>query len=844
MKKTNYLFQIFAFAFAFAVPITLWLFFSPGIDWQSVRVACYITYGLFFVITAVTPLAGLFIFSFSVPLISVIPLYLTKGSPYPIVLFAGYAFVSGWLFNQIIKKKEYEKFMGMGWLFAFALFALISIIGVFFRYFPEWMWKVPNFLSEMVNHKKMTRLDAVRYSLFVFANLYLGIFVICATQNIIKKYNKKIFKLRTLIIWTILLGGACAALFAIFFQEYGKILFCANKSYYWIRLKRVNGTCTDPNALGAFISLCISITLLKIFFSGSNKTFIAWIQRIFAIALTFIFLLAIQYSGSRTALLSTLLALSCAVFVGIYHYTDVLTKHLKNSTLIKTVIVIILVVTYTVGILMLPEAIKFADKKIVVTRTSTPLLRRLKRDIRIFKRNGGGILGLINDKRRLLYWRYARKMWKNYPFAGIGLGAYVIELPNYTAAQKERLFRVDNACNFYLHYGAELGFPAILFLALFFGTILFFMVKEAKMEHHHSVFEFHQRLILLIVLPIYLLILIFGVHTLAYEFNAAFSILIGVMVSYDRFLPDKKIENPKIKDLKYITIAIIIIIAAFYAWRIIKNNNSSLNSERRQAAYGLDVEKGFEKWERWKGIPFRHRWIKNVAHATFDRKNLLIGFPIVSNNPELEKNPQTVTFYINGQKMKKAVLNKPGEWKLIKIPAPYANAFISTIPPKISVRIEVDKLWTPNVVSTNEDIRELGITVGEHRWFSPEGETGGWLGKKEKYNDISYYWSGKYAWRKIIVEKNHKIKIPLSAANILLKWWPVDLAVYFNNKYLDTVTFENKIWKNYTYTIPKNFQPGSTGIVEFIVERTWIPKHYGFDDPRELGVAVGDIISE
>jgi len=92
--------------------------------------------------------------------------------------------------------------------------------------------------------------------------------------------------------------------------------------------------------------------------------------------------------------------------------------------------------------------------------------------------------------------------------------------------------------------------------------------------------------------------------------------------------------------------------------------------------------------------------------------------------------------------------------------------------------------------------------------------------------------------------KNHKIKIPLSAANILLKWWPVDLAVYFNNKYLDTVTFENKIWKNYTYTIPKNFQIGSTGIVEFIVERTWIPKHYGFDDPRELGVAVGDIISE
>ena len=298
-----------------------------------------------------------------------------------------------------------------------------------------------------------------------------------------------------------------------------------------------------------------------------------------------------------------------------------------------------------------------------------------------------------------------------------------------------------------------------------------------------------------------------------------------------------------IKDIKYIVAAIIIIILAVYAWRVWSNNNTSLNSERRQATYNLKIEKGWGKWEKWDGVPFQHRWIKNVAHITLNRKNLMLGFPIISSNPKLAENPQTVSFYVNGDKITDTILDKPGEWKLIKFPALYANAFIYSSPPCISVRIEVNKLWSPSNVSSNEDVRSLGITVGKHRWLSSESDMGGWYGV-DFLNEMPFWWSGKYAWRKIIVGPNHKIKIPFSAANILLKWWPLDVAVYFNNKYIDTVTFRNKTWKNYTYPISENIQIGSTGVVEFITSRTWIPKHYGFDDSRNLGIAVGEITSE
>jgi len=838
----NRLWRVIMLAFVMAGVIALWVFYSPGHDWQNIRNACYITFGIFLLLSSAFPLGGLLLLGFCTPLLSVIPLYLTKGSPYPIVLFAGIGFIIGWLINEIIKPGPQQFFKGKGWLLAFAAITIISAAGTFFRYCPPWLWKVPAFLSEIVNHKNMTRIDAVRYTMFVFANMYLGILLICAVQNILTKFKSKSINIRTIIIWTILLGGTCAAAFAIY-QVTNNINFCANKAYYWIRLKRANGTCTDPNALGAFISLCVTISLLKIAFSGSNKTISAWLQRLFAIILTVVFLLAIQYSGSRTALLSTLLALSCAVFVGVYYYTDLFTKNIKYSKLIKSAIVILMIGIYATGIVLLPKAINYTDKKIRVTSASTSLKRRLKRDFRLFKRYGGGVLGLVNDKRRLMYWKYARIMWKDYPFSGIGLGAYVVELPNYTAAKKERLFRVDNACNYYLHHGAEMGIPAILFMGMFFGTLIVMMIKGIKNSSSLSTFDLHQRLVLLIALPIYLIILIFGVHTLAYEFNIAFSILIGVIASYQNPLKENKEIPQPVKDIKYIVAALVIIMIIFYAWRIRENNKTSLNSERRQAAYGLQIEKGWGKWEKWKGEPFQHRWIKKVAHITLNRKDLLLGFPIISSNPKLAENPQKVSFYVNGDMITETTLDKPGEWKLIKFPAPYADAFIHSFSPHVSVRIEVDKLWNPSNVSSNEDVRNLGITVGKHRWLTPEGEMGGWY-DVDFLNDTYFRWSGKYAWRKIIVGPEHKLKIPLSAANILLKWWPMDVAVYFNNKYIDTVTFKNKTWKNYTYPIPESFQTGSTGIVEFVSSRTWIPKNYGFNDPRVLGVAVGEIISE
>ncbi len=180
---------------------------------------------------------------------------------------------------------------------------------------------------------------------------------------------------------------------------------------------------------------------------------------------------------------------------------------------------------------------------------------------------------------------------------------------------------------------------------------------------------------------------------------------------------------------------------------------------------------------------------------------------------------------------------------MIKFLVPYANPFLKNMSPHAAIRIEADRTWTPEDFPA-DDARKLSVLSGEFRWLDPEKESGGWYKKEKWKNDRPFSWSGIHAYRTVIVNSNKYIKIPMYANNLLLKKWPLDVAVYFNGKFLDTITFRDKYWKNYRYPLPKNCTPGSTNIIEFISDRTWVPKHYGFDDTRNLGVAVGEITLE
>lgn len=821
---------------------TLWYWYAPapGTIGTPLRQACYAAAGILALVTALVPLGGVALLAFAAPLLSGIPLALTDGSTYPILLFAAMGFVAGWLVRESVAPRPYTGFRGHVWLWVFAALIAISGGASFLRYNPPWQWFNPAFNAQPVNVTMMARVDAIRFVVFVCANMFVAIGVITAVCAIMQRYHGRSHLVATLALWALLAGAIVTSAVAVYQAQYN-MNFCANRSYYWTRLVRANGWCSDPNALGTLLALCITLAALKFVFAGSFRSVLAWLQRLLALGALVLFLLGLQYSGSRSGLLAVLIAGCAAVVFGILYYGNAALRHFRVPLLVRFACGLLVMVACVQATQHVPAALRYLDTKINAVQSSSSLVRRLKRDLRLFQQEGN-VFDMIKDQRRLLYWRYARIMWREFPITGIGLGAYVLELPNYCAAANERLFRTDNACNYYLHYAAEMGTPAVLVLALFYGTLLLGFLRGVQAWHGLSPAHKHHRIMLAVGLVTFLIVLIFGVHTMADEVNVAFAILVGLVAADHEAVLG--IRRPLAPVTRGVLAAVVALGLAVYAWRAAVLNAGPLNGERRMAAFGLASDAGWFEWEHLHGVPFRTRWMSRVAQSVLARDGIELGMPVLSSNPAITSHPQTVRIYINGQCVRTHQLATPGEWQLLRVTVPYANVFQYAGAPHTAVRLMVDRTWVPRQVTGGDDDRPLGVLVGEPRWLEPETSSGGWYDQEIAPDGSSFRWSSSYAWLRLYNTTNVFINIPMYASNIQLRRWPLRVALYLNRRHLDTLTFTDKRWKNYRFPLPEDTPTNSTLLLEVIPSRTWVPKHYGFDDARALGVAVGTITLE
>ncbi len=180
-------------------------------------ISCFVC-GILFLFTVFRPKIGLISLCFCVPLLSNIPLDICNGQPYPIVLFATFAFLCGWYFRV---NETPIVFSGRLWLNCFAIVLVISFAASFFRYCPFWQWGTADFISQPVNSLGMKRQDAVRYVVFVFCNAIAAVLLISSTCSIIKK-NANPKRIQNHILAALLIGTTLA-IFVAFYQYYGNI---------------------------------------------------------------------------------------------------------------------------------------------------------------------------------------------------------------------------------------------------------------------------------------------------------------------------------------------------------------------------------------------------------------------------------------------------------------------------------------------------------------------------------------------------------------------------------------------------------------------------------------------
>lgn len=225
----------------------------------------------------------------------------------------------------------------------------------------------------------------------------------------------------------------------------------------WRRAGQFHFTYKDPNSLGFFIAAFLPL-LLSLFIAAKKKTRLYLFLMIISLA-------SLALSGSRSAFLAFGLAF---ILTGILLGGDKSLPRKKKIKLLGTVLGVIFFL-----VLLFPSA------------SFLPLFRRLHLNMNFLRERL--IPQLFSDK--IVLWTIAWEMFRQFPLSGVGVGSYIVELPNFLWQRGRETLVTDSTENLLFQIMAELGFLGLLLLlALALKLTLFFWRHRYKPNQNQPEF--------------------------------------------------------------------------------------------------------------------------------------------------------------------------------------------------------------------------------------------------------------------------------------------------------------------------------------------------------------------
>ena len=387
---------------------------------------------------------GIVLFVFLLPLINGLPYFFgisehTPHAPTALVLFL--FFLWGWQINRATRgTQESFKTPIHRPLFFFAAAVIVSGILAFLKFsnfFP--------FLSDSIYELKTNVIGvsaggALMSVLFSSLNYLTGFLFFLIVFSALKNDG-----LMNQILFALLSGFGLGVLFGFCQSFFDPGL---GNTDFWVQMEQINATFKDPNAFGLFLAAVFPLTLAA---GLASKRF----KQILAFALAGLILVIFPQVGMRSGFLALIIAFVLFVVLAVSLYRERL-KSLFKKRIAWAGFGLIVVVLVTVGYWGMRNTRLF-DK-----------LRNYSKPLGAVKD-----LALLSPERYFL-WNEALEMMKDSPISGVGIGSYIIELPNYYTldpTKREDLppgyRRIDSAENYFLHVGAETGLVALKEVSFF-----------------------------------------------------------------------------------------------------------------------------------------------------------------------------------------------------------------------------------------------------------------------------------------------------------------------------------------------------------------------------------------
>jgi hypothetical protein len=630
---------------------------------------------------------GTLFFIFLFPLINNLPYFFNLYEPLPVapaalVLFLFYFL--GWLGSRLRENQGASPDLPIFRpLLFFSVLVTLSGLVTFWRYANFVPFLSDRFYELITNANGVSAGGAEMSVVFFSLNYLTGIAFFFVFFNT--------FKSRESIRPLFIVVGSSAFIAMLFglFQRF-KDLNVGNHPLS-INQGLVNATFKDAMSFSAYLTMIIPL-LLGVFLSFKG------VSRIFSFLILVLAGGMLFFTGSKIGLLS----LGASLLVFVYLNRKFILHSLKVELLFRkmhwsTVAVVLLILVIMLNILVFHDAL---TKEFSGSQT----IARLK--VGLMDKTVNGIFVGRAD----ILWKMAVLMIRDFPFTGIGMGSYIIEVSNYAKLQGITFEYSESAENHLLQIWAELGLAGVLLVVWIFWEL----VRKIRKVLLAVPFEDKERLILTgVISGLVAYFITIQVHTFigSYEIKYFFWLFAGILFSMNRFRTDsaaRTADKPPSgkRSLCYFFLAIIP-----FGGILLWNSTHALSLGSQTDRLGLKQEFGFYKQEKANdGSQFR--WTGEYGGQAIRIEKATIHIPLLASHPDVRIKPVKVKVYIvrdlfRSRRFLGEVFLTAGTWRTFEFHIP------EEVGRGVIVLVQVSRTWNPWKMLRIPDPRNLGVAVGK-----------------------------------------------------------------------------------------------------------------------------------